>query len=166
MATGLAADPRHFRTVLGNYPTGVCIVTSAQGDQRFGLVVGSFTSISLTPPLVGFFPDRASTSWPRIEETGRFCINVLGTGQTGLCERFASRSTDKFGSLEHGLSPGGLPVFHQALAWIECRIGQVLPLGDHLLVVGAVEALNATGEGSPMIFFRGRYCHLAAPVQS
>jgi 3-hydroxy-9,10-secoandrosta-1,3,5(10)-triene-9,17-dione monooxygenase reductase component len=157
-------DQRHFRTVLGTYPTGVCIVTSAQEQVRFGMAVGSFTSISLDPALVGFFPDRSSTSWPRIEQTGRFCVNVLGADQVALCQRFASRVEDKFAGLEHGLSPGGLPVFAQALAWIECRIVDVRPIGDHLLVVGAVDALDVAGAGAPMVFYRGSYHTLADPT--
>ena len=100
-----------FRDVLGAYPTGVCVVTAlAEDGARHGLVVGSFTSISLDPPLVGFFPDKRSGTWPRIEATGRFCVNVLGADQLALCRRFAARADDKFAELAHGQSPAGLPV--------------------------------------------------------
>ena len=65
-STGEATDPRWFRRVLGQYPTGVCVVTATEPDgRRAGFVVGSFTSVSLNPPLVAFFPDKGSTSWPR-----------------------------------------------------------------------------------------------------
>ena len=69
-------DPRHFRSVLGCYPTGVCVVTASHDGARHAMVVGSFTSISLDPPLVGFFPDKKSSSWPQIAATGRFCASV------------------------------------------------------------------------------------------
>ena len=155
-------DQRHFRDVLGSYPTGVCVITSIDGEgRRIALVVGSFTSISLDPPLVGFFPDKRSSSWPLIEQTGRFCVNVLGAGQLDLCRRFASRGDDKFGELAHGRSPAGLPVLDNALAWIDCTIDRVIDIGDHLLVVGAVEALDRNEQGTPLLFFRGGYHDLA-----
>src|SRR3546814_16617268 len=74
-------DPRHFRNVLGCYPTGVCVVTASHEGARHAMVVGSFTSISLDPPLVGFFPDKKSSSWPQIAATGHFCANILAADQ-------------------------------------------------------------------------------------
>lgn len=151
-------DPRHFRNVLGTWPTGVCVITSVGTDgRRHGLVVGSFTSISLDPPLVGFFPDKRSGTWPMIAETGRFCVNVLGSDQLALCNRFAARAEDKFAELAHGHTPSGLPLLEDAIAWIDCRIERIEDIGDHLLVVGAVEALDRREEGTPLLFFRGQY---------
>lgn len=158
-------DSRLFRDVLGAYPTGVCVVTAlAESGERYGLVIGSFTSISLDPPLVGFFPDKRSGTWPRIAATGRFCVNVLGAGQLALCNRFAARGADKFAELSHAHSPAGLPVLDDALAWIDCTIERVTEVGDHWLVVGAVEALGRQDEGNPLLFFRGQYHDLALLV--
>lgn len=155
-------EPRHFRDVLGSYPTGVCVITAVDADGgRHGLVVGSFTSISLDPPLVGFFPDKRSSSWPKIGNTGRFCVNVLGAEQLELCRRFASKADDKFAELAHGHSPAGLPLLDDALAWIDCTVERVVDIGDHLLVVGAVEALGKREDGTPLMFFRGGYHDLA-----
>lgn len=160
-------DPRHFRNVLGTWPTGVCVITSVGADgQRHGLVVGSFTSISLDPPLVGFFPDKRSGTWPLIAEAGRFCVNVLGSSQLDLCRRFAARAQDKFAELAHGHSPSGQPLLEDAIAWIDCRIERVEDIGDHLLVVGAVEALDRREEGTPLLFFRGGYHDLAGLPES
>lgn len=151
-------DPRHFRNVLGAWPTGVCVITAVDDDgQRHGLVVGSFTSISLDPPLVGFFPDKRSSTWPKIAATGRFCANVLGSEQLDLCKRFAARADDKFAELAHGHTPSGLPLLDDAIAWIDCSIERVEDIGDHVLVVGAVEALDRREEGTPLLFFRGQY---------
>lgn len=151
-------DPRHFRDVLGCYPTGVCVITSVspEGD-RWGLAVGTFTSISLDPPLVGFLPDKRSTSWAQIEQTGRFCVNILADAQMEDCQRFATRGADKFEGMSHGHSPGGLPLLDDVLAWIECDIAQVIELGDHLLVVGAVTAMDKANDGQPLLFHRGGY---------
>jgi flavin reductase (DIM6/NTAB) family NADH-FMN oxidoreductase RutF len=151
-------DSRIFRDVLGTYPTGVCVITSVNADgERHGLAVGTFTSISLDPPLVGFMPDKRSASWQAIERTGAFCVNILGAGQQPLCARFATRGGDKFEGVAHGASPGGLPLLDAVLAWIECDIAQVIELGDHYLVVGAVRALERCSDEAPLLFFRGGY---------
>ncbi|WP_338466290.1 flavin reductase family protein [Novosphingobium sp. ZN18A2] len=155
-------DPLVFREVLGCYPTGVCVITASdEAGNRFGLVVGTFTSISLDPPLVGFFPDKGSGSWPLIEATGRFCVNVLGSNQLELCRRFAARGEDKFAELAHGHSPSGMPLLEDALAWVDCTIERVVEVGDHYLAVGAVEALGKGAAGTPLTFFRGAYHDLA-----
>jgi len=84
-------DARQFRDVLGQYPTGVSVVTATQADGKVaGLAVGSFTSVSLDPPLVAFLPDKTSTSWPKIRSVGSFCVNVLGADQESICRTFAS----------------------------------------------------------------------------
>lgn len=155
-------DPKHFREVLGSYPTGVCVVTSqADTGERWGLAVGSFTSISLDPPLVGFLPDKRSRSWEQIAATGRFCVNVLASEQIAACRRFASRHDDKFAGVAHGRSPAGLPLLDDALAWIDCDVERVIEIGDHLLVVGSVKAMERRAEGSPLVFYRGGYHTLA-----
>jgi len=155
-------DPLHFRDVLGAYPTGVCVVTSQSADgRRWGLAVGSFVSISLDPPLVGFLPDKRSRSWAQIGATGRFCVNILGSGQLEASRHFASRHDDKFEGVAHGRSPAGLPLLDDALAWIDCDVERVIDIGDHLLVVGAVLAMERRGEGQPLIFYRGGYHTLA-----
>ena len=159
----LPIDPRFFRDVLSCYPTGVCVVTALTGEgEKLALVVGSFTSISLDPPLVGFFPDKRSTTWPRIAETGRFCVNVLSSHQDELSGRFTARNEDRFAELSHDNSPAGLPLLHETVAWIDCRIDQVLEVGDHWLVVGAVEALGPGEDREPLMFYRGGYHTLAS----
>ena len=155
-------DPRQFRDVLGTYPTGVCVVTAIDAEgQRHALVIGSFSSISLDPPLVGFFPDKKSSSWPLIAQTGRFCVNVLGADQLALCQRFAgpvqNGGQDKFGELAHGASPSGQPLLDDAIAWLDCTLDRVVEIGDHWLVVGAVESLDRRDDGTPLLFFRGGY---------
>ncbi len=155
-------DPALFRSVLGAYPTGVVVITAVDGEgARHGMVIGSFTSISLDPALVGFFPDRKSRSWAQIAPVGRFCVNVLGSDQLALCRRFAARADDKFADLAHGHTPAGQPLLENAIAWIDCRTERVTEVGDHLLVVGAVEALGRRDEGTPLLFFRGQYHDLA-----
>lgn len=151
-------DPTLFRHVLGHYPTGVSIVTTLLADgSPAGMVVGSFTSVSLDPPLVGFFPARNSGSWARISTASRFCINVLGDNQEELCRRFASRIENKFEGISHAKSEFGMPVLDQSLAWVDCSLYALHDAGDHVFVLGQVDALGAGDSGSPLIFFRGGY---------
>lgn len=152
-----AIAPERFRKVLGGYPTGVSVITSSDADGNYGMVVGTFTSISLAPPLVGFFADKSSTSWPRIAGTGRFCVNVLGADQLAACRRFAGKHENKFEDHSYSPSPGGLPILDAAIAWIECDISQVTEIGDHLLVVGLVNELDRRENTEPLLFFSGSY---------
>lgn len=150
-----------FRRILGHYPTGVCIITSIDADDvPLGMVVGSFTSVSLDPPLVGFLPMTSSESWRRIGATGRFCVNVLSARQEMLCRTFASRTPDKYEGVDYRLSPGGLPILDGAIAWIECSIHAEHEAGDHLIVLGAVRALDVDRPETPLLFFKGDYVSL------
>jgi len=152
-------DGARFRQVLGHFPTGVTIVTGTAGDQAHGVTIGSFTSVSLDPPLVGFFPMESSVSWQHIRETGTFCVNVLGADQGDLCWRFAKPPEEgRFDGIRWRPSPLGLPIIEGAIAWIDCTIEHVYEMGDHLFVLGRVEALD-TWEGpepAPLLFFRGK----------
>ncbi|MET0138210.1 MAG: flavin reductase family protein [Sphingobium sp.] len=153
-----AIDSATFRRVLGHYPTGVCVVTAVEPDGcPAAMVVGSFTSVSLDPPLVAFFPDRGSSSWPRIERAGKFCVNVLGSHQQDLCRRFSAKSGDKFAGLNYSLSSNGSPVLEDVVAWIDCDLDVVHEAGDHFIVLGYVRELDVVRAHAPLLFFRGKY---------
>ena len=153
-------DSADFRTVLGHFPTGVTVVTSAgePGTGRpVGVAIGSFASISLEPPLVGFFLGTTSGSWPAIEASGHFCVNVLGADQQELCGLMASRSDTKFDGLSYDVAGSGAPILPDAHAVIDCSIHQVVPMGDHNLVVGRVQHLAVHRDTEPMVFYKGQY---------
>jgi flavin reductase (DIM6/NTAB) family NADH-FMN oxidoreductase RutF len=148
----------HFRHVLSHVPTGVAVIAGAGEKGPAGLAVGTFTSISLDPALVGFFCDRGSTSWPAIRATGSFCANVLAADQGDVSARFARRGGLKFEGLEWAPAPStGSPVLDGVLAWLDCRIEREVELGDHTLVVGEPLELVVSGAGGPLVFFRGGY---------
>jgi flavin reductase (DIM6/NTAB) family NADH-FMN oxidoreductase RutF len=158
MSPDPAIEPGWFRHVLGNFPTGVAVVTAVDADGRpAGMAVGSFTSASLDPPLVAFFPDRTSASWPRIHESGRFCVNILGADQDAVCRTFAVRGGDKFAELTWRSAPSGSPILDDVVAWIDCDIEAVHPAGDHWFVLGRVRALDVGRPELPLVFFQGGY---------
>jgi len=152
-----SADPTTMRSVLGHFPSGVTIVTGTTPDGPAGFTCQSFSSLSLDPPLVLVLPGRGSTSWPAIEATGRFCVNVLAEGQRELSTRFARSGGDKFSGVDWSTSALGSPVLGGATAWIDCTLEAVHDGGDHLIVVGAVHDLGAAEESAPLVFHRGAY---------
>jgi 3-hydroxy-9,10-secoandrosta-1,3,5(10)-triene-9,17-dione monooxygenase reductase component len=156
-------DNATFRRVLGHYPTGVCVITAVEPyGEATGLVVGSFTSVSLDPPLVAFFPDKRSTSWPKIERIGKFCVNILSSEQQALCKIFSSSGGDKFAGVSHRHSANGSPILDDVVAWIDCTLDAVHEAGDHYIVLGHVVALEVETPGKPLLFFQGAYGEFAS----
>ncbi len=151
-------DAGFFRRVLGQYPTGVSVVTALPHHATaVGMAVGSFTSVSLDPPLVAFLPSRTSSSWARIQGASTFCVNVLAADQEHICRAFAARGSDKFAGLEWRLSPSGAPILDGVVAWIECTLHAVHEAGDHHIVVGQVRELDVERSTLPLLFFQGGY---------
>lgn len=150
-------DSARFRKVLGHYPTGVTVVTSVVDGEPTGLTIGSFVSVSLDPPLVGFLPGLGSASWPGIAKSGVFCVNVLSSEQADLCWRFArEEGGSKWEGVAWTASASGAPVIEGCLAWIDCAIVQTYEVGDHWFVVGRVMDLDhVEGDGDPLLFFQG-----------
>ncbi|MET0372595.1 MAG: flavin reductase family protein [Sphingobium sp.] len=158
MADIAGFDSATFRRVLGHYPTGVCVVTAIEEDgSPIGMVIGSFTSVSLDPPLVAFLPAKSSGSWPRIERIGKFCANVLASDQLPLCRRMSAPGADKFADVSHRLSSNGSPILDGVVAWIDCTLDAVHAAGDHYIVIGRVVALEAERTSTPLLFFQGNY---------
>ena len=158
-------DSAEFRRVLGHYPTGVTVVTAVSDGDPVGLAIGSFGSVSLEPPLVMFCPGTSSNSWPAIEASGSFCVNVLAEDQATVSSLFAGRDVDKFAAVSWGTRATGSPVIEGCLAWIDCTIEAVYEAGDHWIVVGRVADLGvARPDDAPLIFFKGGYGGVA-PVE-
>lgn len=150
-------DSARYRQVLGHFPTGVCVVAALSDDAPVGLAIGSFFSVSLDPPLVGFCIGTSSSTWPKLQAAGGYCISILADDQEEVSRVFASQAADKFHGLGWERSPLGAPRLSDALAWIDCRLEAVHGAGDHDIAVGAVQDLEVAREASPLVFFRGGY---------
>jgi len=149
-------EPRAYRDTLARYPTGVTIVT-ALGDDGWpiGMTIGTFTSVSLEPPLVGFLPAKSSGAWSQIAATGSFCVNVLRHDQHDLCGRFGGRHLERFEGVDWRAAPAtGSPLLPGVLAWVDCSIHDVADAGDHWFVMGRVLDFDSDS-GLPMVFFGG-----------
>ena len=154
-------DPRVMRDVLGHFASGVTVVTSIGPDGPIGFTCQSFSSLSLDPPLIAFAPSRTSTTWPRLREVGRFCVNVLAEDQSHLSQQFARSGSDKYAGVAWAHSPHGFPVLDGVVAWIDSEVWAEYEGGDHTIVVGEILNVHANGE-RPLLFCKGKYLRLPA----
>jgi len=156
-ATTPTVTPQEMRRVMGQFASGVTVVTGLDACGPVGFACQSFASVSLDPPLVLFCADHGGRSWPRIRETGRFSVNVLGEGQGELCARFGSSRGARFEGLDWETSAWGTPALRDVLTRVHCDVETVHVAGDHDIVVGRVLELEWVGAHSPMLFFRGGF---------
>jgi 3-hydroxy-9,10-secoandrosta-1,3,5(10)-triene-9,17-dione monooxygenase reductase component len=159
----LVFDSTHFRRVLGSFATGVVAITAiepATGDPT-GLAANSFTSVSLDPPLVAFCVAHTSTTWPRVRDADRLCVNILAEHQQAVSQQLALKGGEKFRGLGWRPSPSGAPVLDDGVAWLEVSLQTEHLAGDHVIVVAEVHHLDAN-ETKPLLFFRGSYLRLPA----
>ena len=152
-------DVRDLRRALGQYATGVTVVTTTDAaGERFGMTANSFTSVSLDPPLVLWAASRDSSSLPVFDVAERFAVNVLASDQHHLSRQFATSGSDKFDGVR--LLPGDPPLLEDTVARFVCRRlsgdrGRI-EAGDHVLFLGEIESYDADG-GEPLVFHSGFY---------
>jgi flavin reductase (DIM6/NTAB) family NADH-FMN oxidoreductase RutF len=148
-------DGHELRGALGQYATGVAVVTArGQDGRKVGMTANSFTSVSMNPPLVLWCPGKNAASLPAFTEATHFAVNVLGADQEHLARQFSTPTLDKFTELELVEGTGGTPVLPVAVARFECRTVQCVDAGDHIVFIGQVEDFRADG-GNPLIFHAG-----------
>jgi flavin reductase (DIM6/NTAB) family NADH-FMN oxidoreductase RutF/DNA-binding IclR family transcriptional regulator len=153
-----AIDPALFRETLGHYPTGVAVVTAVADDGApVGMVVGTFSSVSLEPPLIAFFPSASSKSFAQLRTARTFCVNVLAADQEPLCRQLSVSGAGKFEGVRWRRGPLGSPILEGAVSWIECTFEDIREAGDHYVVLGRVHELAVERPTLPLLFFQGGY---------
>lgn len=158
-----ALTPEHLRDVLGNYPTGVSVITATAPDgQALAMVVGTFTSVSLEPPLIAFLPQKSSSSFADLRACDRFVVNVLAHDQEDVVRRLSRSDRKKMDAEAWHPSPSGAPVLDGVVAAIECDFHDVIEAGDHYIALGNVRSLRTVRPTNPLLFFRGGYGEFAA----
>ncbi len=154
----MSGDPREFRNALGNFATGVTIVTTMSEDgEPVGLTANSFSSVSLDPPLVLFCLDRRSYSFAHFQASTHFVVNILSSEQADISNHFAKPSVDKWHDVSFDICGVGCPAFTDALAVFECETQDIHEAGDHIIIIGKVESFRGRSDGEPLLYFRGRY---------
>ncbi|MFC7328514.1 flavin reductase family protein [Marinactinospora rubrisoli] len=152
--------PDLFRRVLGSHAAGVVVVTADPGDGPVGLTATSFSSVSLDPPLVSFYIDARSGSWPGLRDSRTFAVNILHEHQRDVASRFAAKGVDRFAAPTRWFrGPGAVPLLHGAVGYVRCLRHDVLAVGDHWLVVGRVVGAEADAgtDSRPLLYHRSRY---------
>jgi 3-hydroxy-9,10-secoandrosta-1,3,5(10)-triene-9,17-dione monooxygenase reductase component len=151
------AAARRYRDVLGQYASGVAVITTSLDDVPVGMTCQSFTSVSLDPPLVAFLPMKTSRAFAAIRQSRRFCVNFLAAEQTEVSNTFASLADDKFAGIDWQTLSSGMPRLNDTVGWVDCSVHAVHEAGDHYLVIGRVEDLGEGDGSNPLLFHRGRY---------
>lgn len=151
-----AIDRRAYRQCLGQFATGVTVMTTETGGHRAGVTANSFSSVSLDPPLILWSISKTSRSFQAFTEARHFAVNILGQDQIRLSQVFSSSEADKFAKVEWSVGKHGSPVLYGVNGLLECEREAAYEGGDHLIIVGRVLRF-ATLEGEPLIFAQGRY---------
>jgi flavin reductase (DIM6/NTAB) family NADH-FMN oxidoreductase RutF len=158
---GMTIEQHHFRRVCGKFATGITIVTILDSvGTPYGMTANSFTSVSLTPPLILVSIDLKSSILAHFRPGTPFAVNVLGEEHRELSSRFARSSQDRrFDGIAWSPGETGAPILAGMLATVECAVTQMVEAGDHVVVIG--EALHATWrEGRPLLYFNSGYDEL------
>jgi flavin reductase (DIM6/NTAB) family NADH-FMN oxidoreductase RutF len=156
----LPIDPQTQRRILGRFATGVTVVTTRGEGTSHGMTANAVASLSLDPPLVLVAVDRGAQMHAQLTACRCFAVNVLGEEQEQLSRRFATRGPKEFGDLNVIVGETGAPILADSLAWVDCRLTDVLSGGDHDIFVGQIVAGDAR-DGRPLLFFAGKYGRLA-----
>ncbi|MFG1653041.1 flavin reductase family protein [Micromonospora sp. NPDC049275] len=155
------ADADALRTLLRHQASTVTVVT-APGAPPVGFTATSFTSVSLTPPIVSFCLNLGSSSWPTLARARHVAVHLLSHDQPELARTFATSGIDRFAAPTRWRpGPQGVPILDGTLAWLLCRVVDRVPVGDHVVVLAEPELLRHADVGSPLLYHRGRYAGLA-----
>lgn len=153
-----ALDGRAFRNALGQFPTGVCVVTAQAPDgEDLGMTMSSFNSLSLAPPLVLFSVDRRALSLPKWRAAQGCAINVLAESQKEVSGRFARPKSNKWAGIDFDRGYAGAPLLRGVVARFECRRYAEHDGGDHELFIAEVVRFRIFANRAPLIFCQGNY---------
>lgn len=155
-------DTQSYREFFGQLPTGVTAIVAQDDSGPVGLVVGTFSSVSLDPPLISFMVTSGSRSWLAVKAAGRFTANILASDQRRLSQTLSGWSSDKFRNV--AFDPDEPSVIRGCLAWADCVLEREIEAGDHLIVLATPSVLTVVRSTKPLIFFQRAY-HRTLPVE-
>lgn len=154
--TGDRAMTQEFRRCLGNFATGITIVTTTSSGRPVGVTANSFSSISLDPPVISWAIGFSSRSFEAFNGANSFAINILADNQVPLSQTFSSSSSDKFEGVDWQFGLSGAPILNDVVAHLECAVHSKKEVGDHLVMFGEVKDFSYR-QRSPLLFLNGRY---------
>ena len=157
----MSFDNKDLRNALGQFPTGVCVITSApEGTSPFGMTVNSFSSLSLDPALLLWSLQKNSDLAKAWDQATHFAVNVLKKEQVTLSNTYAKKNDHDLRPQDYRIGKTGNPVLKESLVNFECRIHARHDGGDHIIIVGEVLEMNQSPTGEPLVFHSGQYREL------
>jgi flavin reductase (DIM6/NTAB) family NADH-FMN oxidoreductase RutF len=156
------ADISALRQAYGTFPSGVTAVCAMRDGAPVGIAASSFVSVSMDPPLVSVCVQHTSSTWPLLADRPRLGLSVLGSGHDKACRQIASKTGDRFAGIAFTATDEGAVLLHDAAAWLDCSIFQVVEAGDHDLVLLKVEALQTHVDVAPLVFHGSTFHALSA----
>ncbi len=158
----MSFDASQFRSALGQFPTGVAVITAQDSeDRRIGITMSSFNAVSIDPPLVLFSLDRRALSLEAMQNADHYAVNVLSREQQEISNKFARALEDKWENVTIETKVTGAPLLSGALAHFECKPYAQYDGGDHVIFVGEVVSFTSSDHSTPLVFCRGRYSDIA-----
>jgi flavin reductase (DIM6/NTAB) family NADH-FMN oxidoreductase RutF len=159
----MAFDSKMQRKIMGHFATGVTVVTTDGEAGSHGLTANAVASLSLDPPLVLVAVDKRAASLDFLKKNGCFAVNILRLEQQDVSARFATTGPKDFSDLNTTTAATGSPILADCLAFLDCRVHEILPGGDHEIFVGEIVA-GAHQGGEPLLYFAGGYRRLEGPI--
>jgi flavin reductase (DIM6/NTAB) family NADH-FMN oxidoreductase RutF len=152
-------DSQQQRRILGRFATGITVATTRVGDELFGMTANAVTSLSLDPPLVLLCVDKRAGFLTPLKVSKIFALNILGEEHEHHSRHFAQKGPKAFTAWNADASVTGAPILQDALAWVDCKVTDILPGGDHEIFVGEIVAGDCR-DGRPLLYFSGNYANL------
>jgi flavin reductase (DIM6/NTAB) family NADH-FMN oxidoreductase RutF len=153
-------SPASLREAFGHFPTGVIAIAAEVDGVRVGLAASTFVPVSLDPPLVSFCVQNTSETWPKLKDLPVLGISVLGESHDSAAKTLAAKTGDRFAGLDTTSSDRGAVFIHGTSVWLESAIEQVVPAGDHSIVVLRVHELTVHDDIAPIVFHRSAFRRL------
>jgi flavin reductase (DIM6/NTAB) family NADH-FMN oxidoreductase RutF len=161
----MALTRDEYRRLIGCFATGVTVITAAHGEEVRGMTANAVTSVSLEPLLLLICVDKRTVTHQFLEEAQHFAVNIMAEDQEQVSRALASRDSEDARRLvgyRYRSGETGAPILEDCLAYVECRITEVLEGGDHSIFMGQVEGGEVLRDVPPLLFFRGKYSRLTS----
>ena len=155
-------NPTSLREAFGHFPTGVIAIAAEVDGIRVGLVASTFVPVSLEPPLVSFAVQNTSTTWPQLKDVPYLGISVLGESHDEAARMLAAKTGDRFAGLQTVSTPTGAVFVEGTSVWLESSIEQLIPAGDHTIVILRVSDITVHADVPPIVFHRSTFRRLGA----
>jgi len=155
-------NPTTLREAFGHFPSGVIAIAAEVGGTRVGLAASTFVPVSLDPPLVSFCVQNTSETWPKLKDLPTLGISVLGESHDAAARTLAAKTGDRFAGLSTVSTDSGAVFVEGTSVWVESSIEQLVPAGDHTIVILRVRDITVHSDVAPIVFHRSTFRRLGA----